>query len=743
MKYLRLALVLSTLCATLVHARPVVVEETAVLTPPDSSWTYFGRVGVAIDGDYALVSGERYVPDPGYDGGLRPEGAAFVYQRSGASWTYTGLLGPVQAFNDEIPRGLAMKGGVAMTLFGSARVFERSGSTWTQAPLAASLSSGLEGRDIEIDGGRILVARTGCRYESVVLRKISGTWNIDGEIGGNAHDCMQLPSGQDLQGNRAIMHQPQHLSAEPHRIYVYRPSAAGGWEYEMHAEAGSIDSVFGPEVALNGDTWANTGSRQRGTSVGFRHSSGVWAWSHYGLQPVDSYLQPETFSSIAIERIGTLFVQRNYSFDRKAHVLNAFRVDDNEPVRSSTHLVTFQGRSGTSVGTRLDTSGNRIIVNGRELVSGGHNTVRIFEMPASFDQPAVQVHDFSNPSDAADWQPTAGSTFAIARLGDNYVYRQPSTTGNPMAYLPGSARGNQSIQAEITLRAVSGPDRWIGLLTRRGDDSNYYYVTLRTGGTVQLRRMLDGAFTTLASAPATVITGRKYRLRLESIGTVHRVYLNDRLVLTARDSELAEGTAGIAMNQASADYDNVYVTPSPLTSIYTDNFSNPDLGNWMAGSWQGQWQANGGVYRQAYTGGHARAYIGGISADQVVRARIRPTSFVEPDNWVGLTARYQDAYNHLYVSLRGRGVVSLWRRTDNTIVNLGQRTLAITPGTWYDVRLEVVNDTTRVFVNNQLLITSEADPGPTNPIAYEGMGQVGFITYKATADFDDFVAYQP
>ena len=60
MKMFRVALC-ALAFAGLAQARPIVIEETATLSPPDSSWQYFGRFGVAIDGDFALVSGERFI----------------------------------------------------------------------------------------------------------------------------------------------------------------------------------------------------------------------------------------------------------------------------------------------------------------------------------------------------------------------------------------------------------------------------------------------------------------------------------------------------------------------------------------------------------------------------------------------------------------------------------------------------------------------------------------------------------
>jgi len=366
----------------------------------------------------------------------------------------------------------------------------------------------------------------------------------------------------------------------------------------------------------------------------------------------------------------------------------------------------------------------------------GDNTVRVFRIPATFEPPAVQNHDFESDTAGSAWQ-TAGGAFSFPRVGHSRVYRQGSTEGNPAAWLPTSSTTNQSIQAEVTIRALSGSNSWVGLATRRSDASNYYYLTLRSSGTLELKRMVGGVFTTLASTTAPVNINRKYRLRLESLGTTHRVFRDDRMVLRVNDSALETGAAGIIMNRASADYDNVIFTPSPFTTIYTRNFSSPRAGSWY--SWEGRWQSVDGVYRQSYDGGYARTYVGADTDDQIVQVRVRPTKFVEPDNWVGIRLR-----GTAYLSLRGRGVISLWRRTNGVLEQLGARRIPVTTGTWYDLRVEVVGGLTRVFVNDELQFSTSADLGPTPayvpPIS---KGQVGLITYKATADFDDFRAYQP
>jgi hypothetical protein len=81
MKAFRLAL-LALAFSTLAYARPAVIEEAAVFNPPpDTSWEILGGFGVAIDGDQALVSGERWVADPAEIDG-RHEAAFFLNARA-------------------------------------------------------------------------------------------------------------------------------------------------------------------------------------------------------------------------------------------------------------------------------------------------------------------------------------------------------------------------------------------------------------------------------------------------------------------------------------------------------------------------------------------------------------------------------------------------------------------------------------------------------------------------------------
>jgi hypothetical protein len=485
--------------ATLAHARPVVIEESTTLTRPDAAWT-FGRFGVAIDGDYALVSGERVVSDPNAESGVRWEGVAYLYRRSGTQWNYQSRLGPIGTIPLDKRPGLAMKDGIAVIWTDKTRIFELQGDTWVRIPLSLEIENTMQGPDIEIDGGRILISRNAC-YQSAVLRKSNGTWNIEGTLQGHVVSCAYPASSagneQDIHGTHAILHNNPGPNGVPDEsAYLYRLNENGvGWRKTRSVER-SYGRILGSSIALNWPNWASVGGTFGGSNVAYELSDGVGAWSPYGLQPVDSYMNVvDSVSATSIERFRDGFAQRNWSFDRNTYVINLFRIND-DAVHSAEQVATLQSSDGQYLGSNIDRSGNRLIVSGWSNHQG-NDTVRVFDVPENLESPPVQVHDFEQPSAGAAWQPAPGSTFSVVRVGNNGVYRQSSTDGNPSSSLTSSAT-NQAIQVEVTPRAAVGANAWVGLTTRR-NGANYYYVTLRSSGTIDLKRMVDGAFTTLAA----------------------------------------------------------------------------------------------------------------------------------------------------------------------------------------------------------------------------------------------------
>ena len=63
------------------------------------------------------------------------------------------------------------------------------------------------------------------------------------------------------------------------------------------------------------------------------------------------------------------------------------------------------------------------------------------------------------------------------------------------------------------------------------------------------------------------------------------------------------------------------------------------------------------------------------------------------------------------------------------------RALTITPGRFYELRLDAIGDKLRAYVDGVLQLETSDQTLPT--------GRSGLATYKATASYADYDAYQP
>ena len=121
------------------------------------------------------------------------------------------------------------------------------------------------------------------------------------------------------------------------------------------------------------------------------------------------------------------------------------------------------------------------------------------------------------------------------------------------------------------------------------------------------------------------------------------------------------------MYRASADFDNVIVSPSPQATIFAQDFNvDGEPGDWSHTS--STYTVTQGVYRQSSTAGDARSITGAMTEDSIVRARVRPTSLLSGNSWVGLLARSKYPDDYVYVSLRSNNTVTLRRTVSATSI---------------------------------------------------------------------------
>lgn len=694
-------------------AGPRVLEQTARVPSPDPTYSF--PVSVAVDGDWLLASGWKWVNN---DSDM--DHSAWLFQRqSNGTWAVVRRL--VQHIDvadlDEPPMTLDMQGGVAVVVFeGFSWIFERSGTNWVS--VASPIHT--DGMDVAVNGGTILVSAPSCAWYANAYRKnTSGAWTLvrttepqpdefcenedtrgSVDVSGNANIIYTYPNELFERGSARIFEGPYGVANTPVMTRLLAPSP--------------VEHLFSP-VAIDLPSALSSGEPNNGAYAFTRDSSGTWSLT-------DSLVRPDALS---------LWRPQGIDIRGGLAVLDAggspavYQRNADNTFRDVARLVAKDRRG-------LFESD----VSGRRVAAAGNDAVYIFDLPTDLTQPPTLQDDFED-GNASDWTPLAGSSFSVVTTNSR-VYRQSSTAGNTASIWGNTDRTNQAIQADIkpTAHATTTGDKWFGLVVRYVDANSYYYVTVRNNNTVLLRRMLNGVFTTLDAAPLTVTLNRTYRVRLDAIGERLSVYVDDQLLAETNDTSLTHGQAGVMMYKMRADYDNVLVSSNPRTklALYTFNYSLDSHENWETlGTWTRDYQRE--VFIQSDLTSGARAIGGVATGDQIVHARMRRTSAAGTNNWFGLATRYRDAGNYYYFTLRNNNTIALRKLVNNAIVELDSAPLTVAADTWYRTRFEAVGTQLRMYINDSLVLEATD--------ASHDEGRYGPVMYRAGVEYDDILAVEP
>ena len=132
-----------------VHARPIVIEESALITPPPGAvYEQFGTQ-VGTNGDFALVLGVQPQPPDAFSAQTFD---ALLYRRISGKWVFQRLLAQGTTSEDDysaFPTLIGMNDNLASTLLGgrSARIFYFNGTDWINQNQALGFHE-----DVSIDG---------------------------------------------------------------------------------------------------------------------------------------------------------------------------------------------------------------------------------------------------------------------------------------------------------------------------------------------------------------------------------------------------------------------------------------------------------------------------------------------------------------------------------------------------------------------------------------------------------------
>ncbi len=455
-----------------------------------------------------------------------------------------------------------MKDGVAAFAIGGLPIVEKINGDWVLAQ--STYTAGDEpGGHVAIDGGRVFYGGTSGTFMGTLIEKNSstGVWGVTARMMGEFRRGDDEFHGRDvdLSGDRAVVYSPYSdeppMRPTPNLTIFQNFGGTTGWA-NISGISSTIETPFEDEVEMRGDEIFMSGNDFTGTHVFRRQTSGEWPKVDR-LQPLTSHQGGgRTF---AMHKSDLFIAQQNSNFDHDAGVINVFAKAANGTYDPRGHA----GREQRRIARRFRHQRTQRDCGLRR------RQACYFELPASLAQPARVQETFSG-STPTRWTLSAGSQFSIVQSGASRVLRQAETASpaTHTALLTASNWTNQSIQADIRPTAFAGNDRWVGLAAHYRDASNFYYVTLRSSGSVALKKIVNGVFSTIASAPLEVSINRTYRVRLESVGTRQRVYVNGVPMLDADDAAIPSGRAGLLTYRAAANFDNVIVSPTPTTSLF-------------------------------------------------------------------------------------------------------------------------------------------------------------------------------
>jgi hypothetical protein len=741
-----LSLAAALLWGAHVLARPLLIAPKHLYLPLGDLPRHLGIFpdffSVAIDGDTVLASANR----PLNMDNERISGVYIFERAADGNWAYVGPLTEGSEFRAQV----LMSGGVATVYeFGAFRIFERGAAGWTQTANIA-----YTGYPFRVENGAVYARQESypptCQPPFDVFRKVNGTWQAAATIGGQR--CEEFTSVDVNDGRALVVHRPNNYALPQPPADIFRNTGASSWPLvgalELPPPNPPFVSFYGAGATLNGNYAFLTDGYL------YRNSSGE-TWTAF-----PKFVAPEIDTGIYSGNGGP-YLRGNYLFipgSERDYFTPSHDIDVTYE-KNTVRLYRPTANGTLPYYARLNPDFDlwqwAVSEDGRRVVGaspdndGDYDPVSmlyVFEIPDSTSFPALQQDTFE-AGNYARWT-ASGGQFEVAQSNGTRVLRQSSLTGGSGATLTAIDWTDQSIEADLRPLEFAETGRWLGLVTRRTDAQNYYYVTLRSPNVVSLRRVRAGVVTELGArgVEGGFVPGRSYRLRLESVGDQQAVFLDGLTLLTVKDTTLTHGHPGFAGYRTRFEVDNVIVTGGTRLLMAQDSvdtfFSVPAFNSapWQQITIDDEQDSFHSYRRQTATEGDQRVFMRTSISDQVVSARMQPlaygTTTGTQDPWFGIAARVVDDNNYLYMTLRRSNQLSLRRVINGSIQVLGTAPLTVSTNQWYDLRLLVIGNRIRAYVNGDLKLEVV---DPTLP----SYGRSGVLMYKTSADLRSFISYQP
>jgi hypothetical protein len=304
----------------------------------------------------------------------------------------------------------------------------------------------------------------------------------------------------------------------------------------------------------------------------------------------------------------------------------------------------------------------------------------------------------------------------------------------------------QRVEADIT-PAYSGNSSSVGLVARYVDANNYYYGVIRGDRTFAIYKRVNGVDTLLSEGSLYNTPVPTFRATLTVVGNRINLFFSFQQGTAVVDNSLTHGRGGVFTSFARADFDDVHVAGTDPYNLFerdwgfSGNDQSSDLQE-ISGNWG---VLRGGDHEEPYldglaqldTSGSAVAIVGTPVANQDILARMRLDSYAASRTgaWFGLLARYTDARNHYYVTVRASGQIDIRKIVNGVITVLASVNYPAVPREYFDVEFKVINDQLHLYLDNVLIATAH-DHDLTS-------GKYGLATYRAAARWSTLAILQP
>ena len=258
-------------------------QQTKLLASDGTASDNFGiSVSISSDGNTAIVGARG-------DGSSR--GSAYIYTRSGSTWTQqTKLIASDGSSGDYFGWSVSMSGDGNTAIVGayrdddyrgSAYIYTRSGSTWTQqTKLIASDGSTSDnfGRSVSIssDGNTAIVGAYGddSRGSAYIYTRSGSTWTQQTKLiasDGSSGDYFGWSVSMSSDGNTAIVGAYRDDSSRGSAYIYTRSGSTWTQQTKLIASDGSSGGYFGWSVSMSSDgntaiVGAYTDDSNRGTA---------------------------------------------------------------------------------------------------------------------------------------------------------------------------------------------------------------------------------------------------------------------------------------------------------------------------------------------------------------------------------------------------------------------------------------------------------------------------------------------